>query len=49
MGLMKPHVTEEGKRAQDNFTNAMKTLFRAAKHTTETKPKPATKKSSKRR
>jgi hypothetical protein len=40
---MKPHVTEEGKTAQDNFTNAMKTLFRAPKHTTEAKPKPKTK------
>jgi hypothetical protein len=45
---MKPHVTEEGKTAQDNFTNAMKTLFKAPKHTTEQKQKPASKKSRKR-
>jgi len=45
---MKPHVTEEGKTAQDNFTRAMKTLFRAPKHMTEAKPKPASKKSRKR-
>jgi hypothetical protein len=45
---MKTHVTEEGKTAQDNFTRAMKALFKAPKHTTETKPKAASKKSAKR-
>jgi hypothetical protein len=33
MEAMKPHVTEEGKTAQDNFTRAMKTLFRTPKAT----------------
>ncbi len=28
---MKSHATEEGKKAQDNFTNAMKMLFRTPK------------------
>jgi hypothetical protein len=31
MESMKALVTEEGKTAQDNFTRAMKTLFRAPK------------------
>jgi hypothetical protein len=45
---MKPHATEEGKTAQDNFTNAMKTLFRATKSTPQDKkPKPANKKNGK--
>jgi len=47
---MKPHATEEGKTAQDNFTNAMKTLFRTPKSAIqESKPKPARKKSRKSR
>lgn len=46
---MKPHVTEEGKTAQDNFTNAMKKLFSTPKSAIEDKkPKPRSKKSGKR-
>lgn len=48
MSVMKPRVTEEGKTAQDNFTNAMKTLFKVPKHTKEAKAKPASKKSGSR-
>jgi hypothetical protein len=44
---MKPHATEEGKTAQDNFTNAMKTLFRTPKAAIQdSKPKPRRKKTS---
>jgi len=38
---MKPHATEEGKTAQDNFTNAMKKLFSVPKSSVqEPKHKP---------
>jgi hypothetical protein len=41
MEAMKTRVTEEGKTAQENFTNAMKTLFRAPKGASQNKnPKP---------
>jgi hypothetical protein len=44
---MKAHATEEGKTAQDNFTNAMKKLFSVPKAAIqEPKHKPARKKSS---
>jgi hypothetical protein len=35
---MKPHATEEGKTAQDNFTRAMDTLFRTPKATLQKAP-----------
>jgi hypothetical protein len=46
---MKPHVTEEGKTAQDNFTNAMKKLFRTPKASGQrpSKQKPNARKKSK--
>lgn len=41
MKSMKPHETEEGKTAQDNFTRAMKTLFKVPKAAIqESKQKP---------
>jgi len=50
MESMKSHVTEEGKTAQDNFTKAMKTLFRTPKSAVqEPKRKPVGKKSTKSR
>lgn len=47
MESMKPHATEEGKTAQDNFTNAMKTLLRTPKATVQDTKKPARKKANK--
>jgi hypothetical protein len=42
MEAMKAHVTEEGKTAQDNFTNAMKTLFRTPKPAVQHEPRKRT-------
>jgi len=45
---MKAHATEEGKTAQDNFTRAMKTLFRTPKNAPQNeKDKASSKKSRK--
>lgn len=46
---MKQHATEEGKTAQDNFTNAMKKLFSVAKSAVQepkTKPRKKTNRKS---